>query len=472
MASVHNSPYSGSWYPGAVPELQELLASVEEESRRRTGPALLPNPSGFLVPHAGLKYSGTVAAAVYRHIRAHRPERILLLGFSHHGGPRGVSLPDIEAYATPLGTMRVDGETVQHLLCHPVFHKAPEERVCDHSVEIQLPLLQQAAPDARIVPLYVGLLSDAERRGAADILAKIAGPRSLLVASSDLTHFGREFGYQPFRVDGQIAENLRNLDRDVMDAAGSLDCALFLETLRETGSTVCGRAPVALLLDTLARIGPEEIFQQTLDYQTSGEITGDFAHSVSYGALGYFPASSFLLGAEEQDLLLRAARDTLGRFTAAGDRRGVPPEHVTPPLTWRAGVFVTLHQAGKLRGCIGHPEGRETLARAVPELTLAAALDDPRFPPVSAADADIDIEISVLTPLKRIAGRDAFRLHEHGAHLTCGTHCSLLLPQVTRDRDWSAAQFWDALARKSGRSGSIYDDTATRLHVFRAQVIP
>ena len=107
------------------------------------------------------------------------------------------------------------------------------------------------------------------------------------------------------------------------------------------------------------------------------------------------------------------------------------------------------------------------------EMALSAALEDPRFPPLvpGASEAGISVDISVLSPLKRIRNRDGFRLHEHGVLLECGRHRALLLPQVSRDRGWSAGRFWDALAHKAGCGDAVYDDPATRLHVFRAQVI-
>ena len=173
-------------------------------------------------------------------------------------------------------------------------------------------------------------------------------------------------------------------------------------------------------------------------------------------------------------MLLRCARATLRHFVTTGDRRPIAPEPVTPALMRRGGVFVTLHQRGQLRGCVGNPQGSEPLAAAVAELTLSAALDDPRFSPLTAGDGDgtdIEIEISVLSPLKRIHARESFRLHEHGVHMESGPHRSVFLPQVTRDRGWEAEQFWDALARKSGLTASVYEDPATRLYVFRAQVM-
>ncbi|MCL6506311.1 MAG: apolipoprotein N-acyltransferase, partial [Bryobacteraceae bacterium] len=173
--TAHVSPYSGSWYPGDAVQLQELLGQLWRRSEERTGCELQPRAAAFVVPHAGLIYSGAVAAAVYRRLETWKPRRVLLLGFSHRGGPPGVAIPDTEAYRTPLGDLEVDREAVADLLgCEP-FRLVEERAVCDHSVEIQLPLLQRAVPEAKLVPLYVGDLSGEARERAAVRLAPWIG---------------------------------------------------------------------------------------------------------------------------------------------------------------------------------------------------------------------------------------------------------------------------------------------------------
>jgi len=163
VAATHDSPYSGSWYPADRIELDELIDRLWESSGQRTGAYLLENPLGFVVPHAGLVYSGTVAASAYRHIERCRPKRIVLLGFAHRGCPPGLWIPDVASVRTPLGEVRVDAEVVADLTAGGEFRILSEARLCDHSIEIQLPLIQRAAPDSSVVPVYVGQLSDRAR---------------------------------------------------------------------------------------------------------------------------------------------------------------------------------------------------------------------------------------------------------------------------------------------------------------------
>ena len=386
----HVSPYSGSWYPDDASELRELLDRLFADSENRTGRWSAPQAAGFVVPHAGLVYSGTVAAAAYRQIRALAPERIVLLGFRHRGMSSGAWLPDVAAFQTPLGDIGVDREFCAALAATGAFKTVAEQTLCDHSIEIQLPLLQAAAPSARIVPIYVSQLDTERRSATARKLAPLIEPGTILVASSDFTHYGRDFAYQPFPADDSTGERLRELDESVIDAASTLDPAAFLRRLHASGSTVCGYEPIALLLETLRLLGErEEIFQDTLDYRTSGDITGDFHLSVSYAALGYFPYRAFELGPEDQQVLIESARRTLAHFLETGKREPVAAVGGTAALERRAGVFVTLHSQGELRGCVGRAVSDQPLARTTASLTLAAALDDTRFPRVRPGEEGI-----------------------------------------------------------------------------------
>lgn len=462
MLATHKSPFSGTWYPEDGAELESLLAERFAESERRIGRFFFPGALGYVVPHAGPAYSGTVAAAVYRSLREQRPERIVLLAFPHHGGLRGVVSPDAARIATPLGDVALDSDFAS-------FPRVPEAHVCDHSFEIQLPFLQKAAPESRVTALYVGRMDDAARQVAAGRLAAAWHPGTVFLASSDFTHYGRSFGHVPFPVDGEIAERLRELDYTCIDAAGSLDSALFLETIGSHHATVCGTGPISLLLDVLHSLGADTTYQSVLDYQASGEINGDYHHSVSYAALGYFPRSAFDLDEPDRSALLDAARETLRRLRETGERHSAVANG-SLALSARRGVFVSLHQGEELLGCVGICAGHRPLREEIGELTLAAALDDPRFRPAAGQKGPIDIELSVLTPFRRIRDTAGFQIGRHGAMLHLGNRAGLLLPQVATEHGWTAENFWRALARKSLLPPRAWCDPQARIDVFEAQV--
>ena len=449
--------------------METLLDELFAASLQRTGPCLLPRPLAFVVPHAGLVYSGTVAASAYRHLEAAKPERVFILGFTHRGGAPGVAIPDIAAIKTPLGEVKIDQAEARELAASGQFVLTAERRVCDHSIEIQLPLLQRAVPHALLIPLYVGPLDGARRSAMARVLAQQIRPGDVLLASSDLTHYGRAFDYEPFPVDAHVKWRLSQLDGQAIEAAGSLDPTLFLNTLREIGSTMCGYAPVALLLETLGVLGSDDLFQQTLDYQTSGDLTGDFHQSVSYGALGYFHADSFCVDAEAQTALLASARATLAHLSATGERKLILPDADCPALLRHAPVFVSLHERGELYGCIGMRSAERPLAETVPDLTLSAALDDPRFEQRACVASGLDIEISVLTPMRRIRDWKSFRVGRDGACLEYEGSTQLLLPQVA-SHGYTATRFLEALSHKGGLQRGAYRDARAKLSVFRAQV--
>jgi AmmeMemoRadiSam system protein B/AmmeMemoRadiSam system protein A len=463
MEAVHISPYAGSWYPGHAEELDRLLAERFEQSSDRTGAFPFSEALAVVTPHAGPMYSGTVAAAAYRALQQSRPERIVVLAFPHHGGLRGAAVPAVKAIQTPLGEVPIDQAFLADL------PRVAEDRVCDHSFEIQLPFLQKAAGGARVTPVYVGPMAADERERVAAALARAWTPGTVFVASSDFTHYGRNFGYTPFPADESIARRLQDLDQECMDAAGSVDSELFWKTLQELRATVCGADPIALLLETLSGLGGGDIYQADLDYQTSGEITGDYQHSVSYAALAYCRREAFDLDAADREALLDSAAETLRRLRDTGDRQAAGASGSLALNSYR-GLFVSLHQGEELLGCIGNCTGHKPLAIAAGELALSAALDDPRFRPAAEVSGPIDIEISVLTPMKRIASVDRLRLGKHGAYLRLGGHAGLLLPQVGEAYDWTPEQFLSAVARKSTLGPLAWRDPNARLYVFEAQV--
>lgn len=461
-SSAHRSPLAGVWYPGDPGALDLLLGQSIERSANRAGPFVRPGGLGFIVPHAGLRYSGTVAASVYRHIQKSGASRIVLLGFSHRGAVAGLGIPDIDCYETPLGAVRVDRTTADRLAASPPYRVVPEAEVCDHSVEIQLPFLQALLPFARVVPVYVGRISGDERRKAAELLRSLLDGDTVLVASSDLTHFGLDFGYLPFAADDSAPDNLRSLDMDVLGAAGSLKPAIFRRELERSGSTVCGVEPIQLLLETLAGVDAE-MFEEVIDYETSADITHDYAHSVSYGAAGFFPASAFEVDKEDQAELLAGARYSLDHYRDTGEQRF--PEHPSKAsLLQRGRAFVTLYGPQSIRGCVGCFENTLALADSIPRLAISASRDT-RFG-LPAPSEWLRIEVHVLTPPRRISEAGEIRIGTHGVFLHAEGRRGLLLASVATKLGLTPREFLRELARKTGVSDDVYALGGFQLSVF------
>jgi AmmeMemoRadiSam system protein B/AmmeMemoRadiSam system protein A len=378
-------------------------------------------------------------------------------------------MPDIEAYETPLGVVQVDSATIRRLETESPFGRVPEEMLCDHSVEIQLPFIQNSAEHAEVVPLYVGALTHEERKRAAEVLRGLIDSQTILIASSDLTHYGEDFGYVPFALDEDTRAKLGELDERVIASCGSLDADLFDATIESTGTTVCGIAPIGLLLETLGGSRGDEIFQETLDYQTSGEITGDYELSVSYGALGYFPATSYCVNEEDGELLLASARKAVDQFCRTGDR---PFPAFSGPLSLMqpARAFVSLSSEQTLRGCVGCFEIPGPLGVIVPQLAVAASSEDSRFAPV-ASDEPIDIEIHILTPKKRVSEAGRLAVGEHGAEIVCGECSGVLLASVATSYGLDRDGFLESLTEKAGLPPSSDLPDGAELYVFREQTV-
>lgn len=454
--TIHRSPIEGRWYPCDAAPLRDLLESVERISMERTGAFLRRGARAFVVPHAAPMYSGVVASAVYRHLRAMDVRRVVLLGFSHRRQIDGVAAPCADAIETPLGRVEIDRQAA-------ALFRAVTGGLCDHSVDIQIPYLQRFAPGACVVPLYVGELDDAERREAAGRLRALLDDGTVVIASSDLTHYGRDFRYVPFPHDQHTGERIRSLDMQAIAAAGSLDAEMFAAELRRSGATVCGSWPIQLLLETLSGL-PGDLYQETLDYETSGEMTHDFENSVSYGALGWFGWESWRLEpAAEGDALARARR-ALDRFQRTGEEI-VPQPAAHPDLVQRGRAFVTLLAGDRVRGCIGRFEHPVELAGGIPALAVEAAQDG-RFERVHG-DEHLQIEVHILTPPKLIRDTGSFEAGLHGAFLRAARHGGLLLPGVATRYGLSHGRFLEELARKASLPANIYSTDSFELSIFR-----
>ncbi len=272
---VWRSPLAGRWYPG------------EPEALRRTVAALLPRPApervagvrAVIVPHAGYAYSGRVALAAYARLDAGAYDRAVVIGPSHSVALRNrLSALGVDRIRTPLGDCVVDTAWLQRLRGTPFLVEDPRAHVHEHSDQIQLPLLQQLFGDRpwRVAPLVCGGFDPSAAAAFGAVLREALDARTLLVISTDFTHYGPAFGYVPF--DDRVPERLRALDHRVFERVAAGDADGFRSVLEETGATVCGAHPLALLI---AAFGGNATIREVA-YDQSGRMTGDWANSVSY----------------------------------------------------------------------------------------------------------------------------------------------------------------------------------------------
>jgi AmmeMemoRadiSam system protein A/AmmeMemoRadiSam system protein B len=383
----------------------------------------------------------------------------------------------VDAYETPLGRIPLDTRAISGLRESALIVADPGAHVREHAIEIELPMLQRAlAPGWKLVPVLVGRLEGEDYARAAKLLRTLADEDTLVVVSSDFTHYGARFGYMPFPPNEKAPAHIRALDDGAIARILAGDGPGLLRFQAETGITVCGYRPLALLLHML----PQDARVQRVAYATSGELTGDWRSSVSYAALMVTgspfsapadrsqatPAAGQELGESDLRLLHRLAvlgveEGVLGpsapRKAEIQDRLSALPERLRDP----AGAFVTLKENGRLRGCVGYILSRKPLFQAVLENGANAAVNDMRFRPVGPAElADLQVEVSVLSAPRAIGGAEEFRVGEQGIILRKDGRQAVFLPEVALEQGWSREETLSRLARKAGLADDAWRDGA------------
>jgi AmmeMemoRadiSam system protein B/AmmeMemoRadiSam system protein A len=489
---------AGTWYPDGR---AALLAAAHLLMRAGAPVDELPSPPvALVVPHAGWNYSGPVAGTAYRVLRPGDFARVVVMGPSHHEAFRGYAIDDAAAYRTPVGTVFLC-EGAFAALSGPEARPVPAAVGPEHSVEVELPFLQAALGRFCLVPILVGDTDAALERAFAARLAALDDGRTLFVFSSDLSHYGPRFDYQPFGpVSPAANEKVRALNERALALLSTVDAAGFRGYLRETGNTICGRNGLATLLELLPKIAPKAT-AVTLGRYASADIPGlKDDSSVSYAALAYLregrppavapltapprledaPPDTPALTPEAGARLVKLARAALEAQLLGGDdfARQLAAWPAGRDQERRQGVFVTLNRKdpaeiralGRLRGCIGQPEPTFPLYYGTVEAALDAALHDPRFEPVTAAELPrLEVEVTVLSPRRPIASYGEIRIGTHGVVLQKAGHAALFLPQVAPEQGWSAEQMLDALAEKAGLAKDAWREGA-QLSVFTGQV--
>ena len=265
ISDVRPSPIAGRWYPG---DAQQLAASVDAWLDDAPVVEVNGRVLALVVPHAGHPFSGPVAARAFKAVQGQSFDRVVILSPYHSLHPGTIITTAHAAYETPLGVVQVDEEFVAAL--GERLNLTPIRRDPEHAVEIEIPFLQRALSGTwKLVPLMLRdqRLAAAETLGAA--LADLSDEQTLLVASSDLSHF--------------YTDNVaRQLDRVMLDQVEALDPAGVIRAEDEGRAFACGRAAIAAVLVAAKTAGATEA--QIVGYATSGDTTGDRQRVVGYGA--------------------------------------------------------------------------------------------------------------------------------------------------------------------------------------------
>ena len=466
-AQVRPAYCAGTWYPSESAALTKLV----DDLLTRASPAKLSGkPLALICPHAGYEFSAPVAAAGYAGLRGHTYKRVIVLAFSHRNAGRyqGVDVPrELTAYATPLGEVPIDRKVCDRLLADPLFSSNPAIDQGEHSLELQLPFLQRVQKEFSLVPLLIGRMSERDYTAAAQAIIPWLDDDTLLVASSEFTQFGPNFGSQPVKED--VAGKLRELAEQAAKPLAACDYDGFVDHLTRTNDTICGRGPIRLMLRILSMQGGACGVRAA--YDTSGHLTGDWTNSVTYQSF-VFTRRSGTLGEKERAELLRIARRTVAAFLKGEQTPTVDVDKLPAALRADGACFVTLENHGRLRGCIGNMIADGPLYRSVVRNAISAC-QDRRFVsnPVTAGELDeLHIEISYLTPMKPVSDTKEIIVGRHGLLISLGGRRGVLLPQVAYQRGWTRGEFLAQTCRKAGLPLDTWKRPEAEIHSFQAEV--
>ncbi len=447
----------------------QVLAHEVDSLLARHAQSDFEDVAALIVPHAGYYFSGNVAASAYARLNPKKSyKRIFLLGPSHYEWLDGASVnSEVDYYATPLGQVKVDRETAQQLMAaDSVFSYRPEAHDREHCLEVQLPFLQRLFTSSTfpepvegvegIIPIIISTNDFSKLERIAEVLKPWFTDENLFIISSDFSHY-------PSYADAC------KVDTKTGAAVASGDVGQFIATIednarrgiRNLSTSACGEFPIItllLMLDLQCQV-------KHILYQNSGDI-GDHDHSRVVGYHSFAVVrngrtrtnTEFSLSDEEKrilkDIAYTSIKDSLNGKSVAESRslsrslsrskgsKGSKGLKGHSSLLQKCGAFVSLHKQGRLRGCIGHFGEDTPLHEIVAEMARAAAFEDPRFMPVTRDELDdLDIEISVLTPMRRIQSLDEFQLHKHGIYIRKGYRSGTYLPQVADEVNWTKEEF-------------------------------
>ena len=437
--SVKAPAVAGSFYPGAAVALARMVDQCLERARP---PALAPK--AIVAPHAGYIYSGPIAGTAYRSIATHRAEitRVIMLGPCHRVPVRVMAVPGADAFATPLGPMEIDRAARDAALKIPGVELFDDAFAEEHSLEVQLPFLQRALDRFTVLPVLVG--GAPADKVAALLRALWGGPETLIVISSDLSHY------------------LDDAKAKASDAAAAQAIEL-LDPAKLAGDHACGRHAIRGLL---AHARALDLRATAIDLRTSGDTRGGRDRVVGYGAFAFEYAHGARLAPADRAALFDAAKWSIDFALEHGrEPKASLGSGVAWPLRAMRASFVTLTLDGQLRGCVGSLQAHRPLILDVIANAYRAAFADRRFAPLTAAErARLQMDISVLsTPRPIPCASQAELLRElrpdvDGLIIRDGKAGAVFLPQVWQGIP-RADQFLPQLRRKAGLKPDHWSDT-------------
>jgi len=470
---IQKPSLSGSFYPKDPAILKERVGGFIDNAKPKS---IHGDIVAIISPHAGFTYSGETAGYGFKVIKDKGFKSAIIVASSHRHSFEGLAVLDKDFYLTPLGKVAIDRGITQKLLSFSEninYYNQPF--LNENSTETQIPFVQESLPGAKIVLVLTGNSSYDTCTLLRNALYAAIGERRdvVIIASSDMSH------YNPDKA-------ARIIDSAVLDEIEEFNPEeLFLKFSNMPGKEKpCGNTAIIGAMMTARKLGADKI--SILRYATSADATGDKSAVVGYASAVIYKSSvdnhqttekdkvekdmEELLNAKEKERLLQIARETLKAYLNNGEKLSV--EEDDPILNKEMGAFVTLDKNGQLRGCIGNIIGKGPLYQTVSDMAIEAGIHDPRFSPVSPEELeDIDIEISVLSPLKKIDNPDQIVMGKHGVMVKKGFRSGVYLPQVAVETGWNREEFMNSLCmQKAGIPRDSWKNKGCDIYIFSAEV--
>jgi hypothetical protein len=444
---------AGKFYPGDKNSLEDSLKAMF----KRAVPKKIDNPVlAIICPHAGYIYSGDVAASSFNQIEKKHYKYIFVIGSSHHAIYNGASIYDAGDFITPFGRVKVDKELARSLIkSNKCFSDNIAPHSGEHSIEAQLPFLQYLlGDDINFVPVLIGGQTENDCKQIAKALKPYFNSDNLFVISTDFSHY-------PTYGDAQANDKL------TAGAISSNSSEKLMQTIHQMESSgmknlqtaLCGWTSVLTLLYITNDI-PDLKYSIIASKNSGDSPFGNKNEVVGYCSIAISQSEkkdlsqNFFLTKDEKTQLLKIARETISKYVSSQVVPEIDIKNLSPRLLQPCGAFVTLKENGQLRGCIGNFSAEKPLYQTVQDMAVAASTNDTRFDPVAKDEIEkLEIEISVLSPMKKIKSIDEIMLGKNGIYIRKGKSSGTFLPQVASETHWTKEEFLGHCARDKAGLG-------------------
>jgi hypothetical protein len=449
---------SGTFYPGTKEDLMAMVDSFLEKAEPN---AIKGKIIALISPHAGYQYSGQVAAYGYKALKYENFDTVIIVASSHYMRFDGFSIYPEGSFLTPLGKVEIDDELAKRIMSKSKkINFKPEVFDKEHSLEVQLPFLQRTFFDFKIVPIMTGDFNYENCQILANAISTSIGNRKkvLLVASTDLSH------YYPYA-------KAKGIDMMDIEAIKKMDPQTLFSKIKAGKIEMCGAQAVVATMLAAKQMGADAA--SLLRYANSGDVTLDKSRVVGYASIALFKPNEErkeenMLNEKQREKLLEIARESISFYMK--NKRLPDIEVEDKILKQEKGAFVTLTIDGQLRGCIGRIVADTPLYKTISSMAVESAFGDPRFRELSKNELErVKIEISVLSPLKKIDSLEEIEVGKHGLMIRKGFNSGLLLPQVATDYGWSRKEFLENVCYKAGLDKDAYKENAD-IYIFSAEV--